>query len=47
MKTSSHVSLTGPHGEQGWKMLSHLRSHLPVKEEFFSCLHLHPYPLTD
>jgi hypothetical protein len=34
MKTLSHVSLTGPRGEQGWGMLSHPRPHLPVGGEF-------------
>jgi hypothetical protein len=33
MKTSSHVSLTGPRGERGWGMLPHPR--LPVGEEIF------------
>jgi hypothetical protein len=36
MKTLSHVSLTGPHGERGWGMLPHPRPHprLPVGENF-------------
>jgi hypothetical protein len=31
----SHVSLTGPHGEQGWGMLPHPRPRLPVGGELF------------
>ena len=34
MKTSSHVSLTGPRGERGWGMLPHPRPRLPVGGEF-------------
>jgi hypothetical protein len=36
MKTSSRVSLTGPHGERGWGLLPHPRHRLPVEGEFFS-----------
>jgi hypothetical protein len=35
MKTSSHVSLTGPRGERGWGMLPHPRPRLPVGGEIF------------
>jgi hypothetical protein len=35
MKTSLHVSLTGPHGERGWGMLPHPRPRLPVGGEIF------------
>jgi hypothetical protein len=35
MKTSSHVSLTGPRGERGWGMLPHSRPRLPVEGEIF------------
>jgi hypothetical protein len=35
MKTSSHVSLTGPRGERGWGMLPHPHPRLPVGGEIF------------
>jgi hypothetical protein len=35
MKTSSHVSLTGPRGERGWGMLPHPHPRLPVGGENF------------
>jgi hypothetical protein len=35
MKTLSHVSLTGPHGERGWGMLPHPRPRLPAGGELF------------
>jgi hypothetical protein len=35
MKTSSYVSLTGPRGEQGWRMHPHPRPRLPIGGEFF------------
>jgi hypothetical protein len=35
IKTSSHVSLTGPRGERGWGMLPHPHPRLPVGGENF------------
>jgi hypothetical protein len=47
MKTSSRTGLTGPHGEQGWGMLSRPHPHLPVGASFTSCGEeiSHPRPL--
>jgi hypothetical protein len=53
MKTLSHVSLTGPHGERGWGMLPHPRPRLPTGGELFP-IYIpvgkklpHPHPLIE